>query len=342
MKTDDFDFDLADDFIAKYPLTQRSASKLLCLEGDNITDQYFTELPQLLNSDDVLIFNNTKVIPARLFAQKKTGGKVEILIERIIDQWHALAHIKANKSLKLPCDLMLENHSKVTVLERQQDLFKIHFQCDTSVAHLLQEIGHMPLPPYMQRRATSLDQERYQTVYAKQEGAVAAPTAGLHFDDSLLTMLKNKGIQFGFLTLHVGAGTFKPVVVSDVSQHQMHYEYIDVSREVCDLINNAKEQGRRIIAVGTTTVRALETAMKNKTRLEPYQGETNIFIYPGYDFLCIDALITNFHLPKSTLLMLVCALGGHSQIMKAYEHAKKNSYRFYSYGDAMLINARAQ
>jgi S-adenosylmethionine:tRNA ribosyltransferase-isomerase len=245
--------------------------------------------------------------------------------------------VKANKSIRLPCRVQLPNNISLTITERQQEMFTVEFHSRQNVAEILKEIGTIPLPHYMQRAAQELDEDRYQTIYASAEGAVAAPTAGLHFDEDLLTKISHKGIDSGFITLHVGAGTFKPVKVEDPRQHQMHHEYFSISEEVCGLVNNCKRRGGRVIAVGTTTVRALETAMQNKSQLTPCQGETNIFIYPGFRFKCVDAMITNFHLPQSTLLMLVCAFGGYSHVMPAYEMAIANRYRFYSYGDAMIL-----
>lgn len=337
MKTSDFNFELPDELIARYPLKQRSQSRLLHLSQNEIEHRIFSDLPLLLRKNDVLILNDTRVIPARLYAQKKTGARVEILIERFVEQHEALAQIKANKSLKLPCTLYLSNKETVTVLEQNNGFFRLRFNSTKTIREILADIGKVPLPKYMQRLSEESDKERYQTVYAKQEGAVAAPTAGLHFDHALLEQLKENGIQCGFVTLHVGAGTFKPVRVENIVDHEMHHEVFDISPEVCELINTCKKSGGRIIAVGTTTVRALETAMQNKTHLTPCTGETNIFIYPGFRFQCIDGLITNFHLPKSTLLMLVCAFGGYKEVMNSYSIAINERYRFYSYGDAMFI-----
>lgn len=339
MKTSDFNFDLPDDLIARYPLTNRTESRLLCLNDSNIKHHIFSDLPALLNSNDVLIFNDTRVMPARLFAKKKTGGKVEILIERILSATTAVAHLKSNKSWRIPCTLSLENGVEVEVAERQGDLFMLRFHLEGSISLpvLLEAIGNIPLPGYMGRLPDTMDTQRYQTVYARELGAVAAPTAGLHFDRSLLDILNQQGVKSGFITLHVGAGTFKPVLVEDITQHTMHHEIFEIQQPVCDLINEARARGGRIIAVGTTTVRTLETAFQGQDILKPGAGETNIFIYPGYRFRCIDALITNFHLPKSTLLMLVCALGGYESVMRSYEAAIAEKYRFYSYGDAMFL-----
>ncbi|MBA2654936.1 MAG: tRNA preQ1(34) S-adenosylmethionine ribosyltransferase-isomerase QueA [Gammaproteobacteria bacterium] len=338
MKTSDFNFILPDELIARYPLNHRSESRLLCLnQNRGINHHIFSELPTLLNDDDVLIFNNTRVIPARLYAQKKTGGKVEILVERILENAMAYAHVKANKSLKLPCTVVLQNEVEVTILERSDSLFKLQFHTDQCLQDLLSEVGTIPLPGYLQRQAEEIDKDRYQTVYAAQSGAVAAPTAGLHFDQLLLNELQQRGIKFGFITLHVGAGTFKPVMVEQIEDHKMHHEIFEIPPDVCELVNECKTKNGRIIAVGTTAVRALESAMQGKDNLEPCSGETNIFIYPGYHFRCVDSLITNFHLPRSTLLMLVCAFGGYEEVMTTYQAAISSGYRFYSYGDAMFI-----
>jgi S-adenosylmethionine:tRNA ribosyltransferase-isomerase len=339
MKTSDFDFNLPDELIARYPLKERSDSRLICLNPDGTaTHAIFSQLPSLLKENDVLIFNNTRVIPARLWGHKKTGGKIEILIERILDDHSAYAHVKSNKSLRLPCTVTLDGNIEVSISERVGYLFKLQFHTLDSIARVLDQIGTIPLPHYMQREAELLDQSRYQTIYSSREGAVAAPTAGLHFDEALFEALNHKGIRYGFVTLHVGAGTFKPVTVEDIQQHTMHHEVFEISPEVCDLVNETKRTGGRVIAVGTTTVRTLETAMKDQAYLVPQSGETNMFIYPGYHFRCVDALVTNFHLPKSTLLMLVCALGGYEQVMRAYQQAIEARYRFFSYGDAMFLS----
>jgi S-adenosylmethionine:tRNA ribosyltransferase-isomerase len=337
MKLEDFDFNLPEELIAKYPLSERTESRLLCLDKGQIEHRSFGDLPDLLDSGDLLVLNNTRVIPARLFARKLTGAKIEILVERILTENSAYALVKANKSLNLPCRVVLTNGIEVTIWDRKGSLFRIEFNTSKSVQEILAEVGHVPTPNYMQRPSEKIDHERYQTVYATEEGAVAAPTAGLHFDDALFKRLEEKGVRKAFITLHVGAGTFKPVTVESIFDHQMHSEQFEVSQEVCDLVNETKSSGGRVIAIGTTTVRALETVMKDKDSLIPTSGETNIFIYPGFSFRCIDGLITNFHLPKSTLLMLVCAVGGYSEVMASYEEAVKKRYRFYSYGDAMFV-----
>lgn len=333
----DFHYDLPPELIANYPTKERSASRLLCLEGSDgsIAHKHFFDLSDLLEPSDLLVMNNTRVIPARLFGYKESGGKVELLVERILNDHCVLTHIRASKAPKEGSLLLFEKTS-AKVLTRQDELFILQFLDDRPVLDILNAIGHMPLPPYIDRSDEKLDQERYQTVYAKYSGAVAAPTAGLHFDQTLLEKLKNKGIETAFVTLHVGAGTFQPVRVENIEQHVMHSEWVDVREEVCEKINQTKANKKRVIAVGTTTVRCLETAAKDG-EIKPFSGDTRIFIYPGFKFQCVDALITNFHLPKSTLLMLVSAFAGFDQTMNAYKIAVKENYRFFSYGDAMWV-----
>lgn len=334
----DFNYNLPEELIARYPVFPRSSSRLLCVNKATKTfnHRHFSDLPQLLQPGDLLIFNNTRVIPARLFGYKETGGKVEILIERLLEEQHALAHVRASKPPLPGSKIKLEKEFSVRVGERRSELFELQFLTDQPLLKILDAIGHMPLPPYLNRADETADRECYQTVYAKHPGAVAAPTAGLHFDEKLLTQLTEKGIQTAFVTLHVGAGTFQPVRVEKIEQHVMHSEYAVVSEEVCKKIQQTKARNGRVIAVGTTSVRCLETAAQ-QGMFQPFKGQTQIFIYPGYQFHCIDALITNFHLPKSTLLMLVCAFAGHEKIMAAYQEAISNQYRFYSYGDAMWV-----
>jgi S-adenosylmethionine:tRNA ribosyltransferase-isomerase len=336
MKTSDFDFNLPEELIAQYPLEQRTASRLLHVSGDTLVDREFPDVYDLLQPNDLLIFNNTRVIPARLHGQKETGGKVEVLVERVLDEHHVLAHVKASKSPKAGSKLLLEGIVHVTMLERVGDLFKLKFEGEQSAITLLDAHGHMPLPPYIARADDEEDQQRYQTVYAKHPGAVAAPTAGLHFDESLLDKLTEKGLKSAFVTLHVGAGTFQPVRVDKIEDHHMHAEYIDVDQSVVDLIQRTKAQGGRVIAVGTTSVRSLESAAM-QGELAEFHGDSQIFIYPGYEFKVVDAMITNFHLPQSTLLMLVSAFAGYKNMMRAYQHAVENKYRFFSYGDAMFL-----
>jgi S-adenosylmethionine:tRNA ribosyltransferase-isomerase len=334
----DFDFELPQTHIARYPLPQRSASRLLCLDkrSGECSHRYFTDLPQLLSPLDLLVFNNTRVIPARWFGRKESGGRIELLIERILAPHQALVHIRSSKSPKAGSYLCLEQDVRVKVVGRQADLFEIICEDERTVLELLQLYGHIPLPSYMGRMDEISDKSRYQTVFATEDGAVAAPTAGLHFDEKLLATIQAKGVQTAFVTLHVGAGTFQPVREEIISNHPMHTEYLQVSAAVCERINATKAQGGRVIAVGTTTVRALETAAQSG-QIIPYTGETRIFIYPGYNFLCVDAMITNFHLPKSSLLMLVTAFGGYEAVMQSYHTAINEEYRFYSYGDAMWI-----
>jgi len=340
MQLNDFNFQLPDNLIARYPLPERTASKLLCLDSENseITHRNFTDIGQLLNPGDLLVFNNTRVIPARLNAQKSTGGKVEILIERILSGSEAVAHIKASNSPKIDSTIILEDQSVLKVIGRQNNLFIIKVLSDGNLLHILKAIGHMPLPPYIDRPDEDSDRERYQTVYSKFEGAVAAPTAGLHFSKGLIKQLKENAVETGYVTLHVGAGTFQPVRVDNILEHQMHSEWFEVSDKLVKQIEQTKARGGRIIAVGTTTVRCLESASAGG-KLEAISGETDIFIYPGYQFKNVDALITNFHLPESTLIMLVSALAGTENIKSAYQQAIEQQYRFFSYGDAMFITA---
>lgn len=334
----DFHYDLPEELIARYPLPNRTSSRLLCLDKDSgaLAHRVFTELPTLLKPSDLLVFNNTRVIPARLFGHKATGGKVEILIERILDKHRALAQIKTSKKSKLGSQIFLEQDVLVEISAVQDEFVELHFLSDKTILEILENIGHIPLPPYMQREDENTDRERYQTVYAENPGAVAAPTAGLHFDEKLMKLLKEQNIEMAFVTLHVGAGTFKPVRVADIRLHKMHSEYIEISEQVCQKIQQAKAEGRRVIAVGTTALRTLESAAISG-EIKAFTGDTSIFIYPGYTFRCVDAMITNFHLPESTLLMLICAFAGYNNAMNAYQVAVAEKYRFFSYGDAMWI-----
>ncbi|MFT6028596.1 MAG: S-adenosylmethionine:tRNA ribosyltransferase-isomerase [Oleiphilaceae bacterium] len=338
----DFDFDLPDGLIAHYPMPERIQSRLLVLspktENDaDIAHKTFADIESLVQPGDVLVFNDTKVVPARLFAQKQTGGKLEILFERVIDEFTFLAHVRSSKSPKVGSTLIVENDVILLMQGRQDALFILQTPNDLPVFDLLEKHGHIPLPPYIERQDETLDASRYQTVYAKRPGAAAAPTAGLHFDDELLDRLKAKGVLTAFVTLHVGAGTFQPVRVDNIHDHIMHSEWIDVNEETVKIINAARKNGGRVICVGTTSVRSLETASQSG-ELQAFQGDTSIFIYPGYKFKSVDGLITNFHLPKSTLLMLVSAFSGKQNILTAYNQAIKNKYRFFSYGDAMFLN----
>ena len=335
MQTEDFNFNLPQSLIAQFPPAERGDSRLLYLNGSETQDLMFRDLESLLQPDDLLIFNNTKVIPARLFGRKSTGGRIEILIERITDENRALAHIRSSKSPKAGATLILDgDDSEVEVTGREGALFQLQFR--EPAIDVLNRIGHIPLPPYIERADGEDDQDRYQTVYAREEGAVAAPTAGLHFSDEMLQRLAGKGVRQEFITLHVGAGTFQPVRVENIAEHVMHSERIEVPQGICDAVAETREKGGRIIAVGTTVVRSLESAARDG-ELKPFSGETDIFITPGYQFKVIDGLLTNFHLPESTLLMLVSALAGHQRMMDAYQHAVEEKYRFFSYGDAMLI-----
>lgn len=345
MRRTDFTFELPEELIAQQPVVERTASRLLVLDGQTgeTKDKAFSDLNEFLEAGDVLVFNNTQVIPARLHGKKESGGKVEVLVERIVDEQTALAHVRASKSPKAGTELIFEQDFTAEVTGRERDLFIVKFNHNKqkqTVLDILNAIGHMPLPPYIQREDESFDQERYQTVYAEKPGAVAAPTAGLHFDDEMLQQLSDKGIEQVHVTLHVGAGTFQPVRADDLDDHHMHSEWIELTEENCEKINKAKKEGRRIIAVGTTSVRCLESAAlfsKNDNQLSAYTGETDIFITPGYEFKVIDALVTNFHLSESTLLMLVSAFAGYENIKNAYQHAIKEKYRFFSYGDAMFL-----
>ena len=347
MKRADFHFDLPQELIAQHPLADRTASRLLHLDAgaNTVSHRLFKDLPDLLTDDDLLVFNNTRVIPARLWGRKASGGKLEILIERLTGENTAVAHIRASKSPKAGTELVLSAEAdgppgshRLTVTGREGALFRLETLGGENFATVLSDIGHMPLPPYIERTDTAVDRERYQTVYASREGAVAAPTAGLHFDESLLETLADKGVRRAEVTLHVGAGTFQPVRVDDVAQHQMHSEYLEVDQSVCDAVAETRERGGRVVAVGTTAVRSLETASQSGS-IAPYRGDTDIFIYPGYRFRSVDAMITNFHLPESTLLMLVSAFAGRDAILAAYREAIAQRYRFFSYGDAMLLTS---
>ncbi|BCM24119.1 tRNA preQ1(34) S-adenosylmethionine ribosyltransferase-isomerase QueA [Methyloradius palustris] len=339
MRTTDFDFDLPDALIAQFPTQERSGSRLLRLDSSNgnIHDQLFRDLPNFLQAGDLLVFNDTRVIKARLHGHKQSGGAVEAMIERVIDQHHALAHVRASRSPKPGSRLLLAEEIEVEIIERQDDLFLLKFLSETPLLDLLEQYGALPLPPYISHDADNTDEERYQTVYAKHLGAVAAPTAGLHFDDVMLALLKQQGIQFAYVTLHVGAGTFQPVRVENIAEHKMHSELYSVPEETVKLIKQTQAAGRKVTAIGTTAMRALESAARSG-ELVAGMGETDIFITPGYKFKVVEQLLTNFHLPKSTLLMLVSAFAGFNNIRQAYAHAISEKYSFFSYGDAMLLN----
>lgn len=341
MRVADFHFDLPDELIARFPPAERTASRLLTMEGNSgqVEHKGFLNLPELLRQGDLLVFNNTRVIPARLFGRKASGGKIEILIERLCGAHEALAHVRASKSPKPGTLLVLDDATSLTMIERVGDLFRLKMTGEESLLSVLDRLGHMPLPPYIDREDQLSDRERYQTVYAKNPGAVAAPTAGLHFDEALLESIRAMGVETAFVTLHVGAGTFQPVRVEKIEDHHMHAEYIEVSEAVVEKIIATRRNGGRVIAVGTTSLRSLESACQEGD-IAPYAGDTSIFIYPGYQFKCVDALITNFHLPESTLLMLVSAFAGFENIRSAYAEAIRQKYRFFSYGDAMFLTRR--
>ena len=342
MRVSDFSFELPEELIAQFPLETRSASRLLCLDGNTgkLEHKQFSELTELVQPGDLLVFNDTRVIPARLFGQKASGGKVEVLIERLQGEQRALVHLRSSRSPKVGAKLILEGGVKAEVIGRQDNLFQLQFDPQGDLMRQLEAHGHMPLPPYMHREDLPSDRERYQTVYNKRPGAVAAPTAGLHFDQPLLDQLKEMGIETTFVTLHVGAGTFQPVKVDQVEEHKMHAEYIEVSDAVCTAVNAARERGNRVIAVGTTSVRSLESASQSG-EIQPFMGDSSIFIYPGYRFKSVDAMVTNFHLPESTLIMLVSAFSGVEHIRQAYAEAIQQRYRFFSYGDAMFLTCQS-
>ncbi|CAH1387590.1 tRNA preQ1(34) S-adenosylmethionine ribosyltransferase-isomerase QueA [Candidatus Nitrotoga sp. M5] len=336
MFTDEFNFALPEHLIAQHPPERRYDSRLLCIRGESRKDAVFTHLPSLVREHDLLVLNDARVLKARLFGVKESGGKIEVLIERILDEHHALAQMRASHAPKSGSRLLLADSLSVTVLGREREFFCLRFDSTDNVSALLEQYGQLPLPPYITHTANVEDEERYQTVYACQPGSVAAPTAGLHFDDAMLAVLRDQGVQLAYLTLHVGAGTFQPVRVNNVHDHVMHSERYVIPQATVDAISQARARGGRIISVGTTSLRALESAVQ-QDKLRAGEGETSIFITPGYHFKVVDVLLTNFHLPKSTLLMLVCAFGGMDAMLAAYSHAVERQYRFFSYGDAMLI-----
>lgn len=338
MKRTDFTYHLPQELIAQYALPQRGDSRLLCLDGAQGVpdDRMFRDLPDLLRPDDLLVFNDTRVIRARLFGHKESGGRVEILLERMLDADTALAHLRASKSPKPGSRIRVGGEMALQVEDRQDDLFRLRSLGSGGFAELMRTHGHIPLPPYIEREDESGDEARYQTVYARKDGAVAAPTAGLHFDEEMLRRLGVQGVRQAHVTLHVGAGTFQPVRAERLEEHQMHSEYLEVDETLCDQVRDTRRRGGRVVAVGTTSVRSLETAAA-QGELKPYAGDTRLFITPGYRFRVVDALITNFHLPESTLLMLVSAFSGRERILAAYRHAVDRKYRFFSYGDAMFL-----
>jgi S-adenosylmethionine:tRNA ribosyltransferase-isomerase len=348
LRKSDFNFSLPVELIAQTPLAERTASRLLCLDGarGHIEDRRFRDLPALLRAGDLLVFNDTRVLPARLFGEKDTGGRIELLVERLLGERRARVQCRASKPPKPGQWLWLAGDVPAQVLARHGEFYDLDFEITEPLVALLERIGHIPLPPYISRPDAREDRERYQTVFAQAPGAVAAPTAGLHFDAAMLRQLDALGVERAFVTLHVGAGTFQPLRVNELSEHRMHAEWLEVSTATAARVNAAKAQGRRVIAVGTTVVRALETAAQqgaddregDKPVVQPLTGETDIFIFPGYRFRSVDALITNFHLPESTLLMLVCAFAGTDAVLGAYRHAVAQAYRFFSYGDAMFVS----
>jgi S-adenosylmethionine:tRNA ribosyltransferase-isomerase len=335
MRRSDFVYELPQELIAQRPPAERSGSRLLHLpRGGATRDLQFTDLPALVRANDLLVFNDTRVIPARVLGSKPTGGQVEILLERVLEGTRILAHVHASKALRAEVPVFLPGGEQARYLGRRDDLFELELTCEP-IAYFNRH-GSMPLPPYIERDTDAADSVRYQTVYAREPGAVAAPTAGLHFDEAMIARCHEQGVRTAYVTLHVGAGTFQPVRVDDLTEHRMHSERVTVDVSVCAAVEQARANGGRVIAVGTTVVRSLESASQSGL-LQPFSGETRLFITPGYHFRSVDALLTNFHLPESTLLMLVCAFGGYDAVMQAYRHAVQRRYRFFSYGDAMFL-----
>jgi S-adenosylmethionine:tRNA ribosyltransferase-isomerase len=343
MQVADFAFNLPDKLIARYPTEERSASRLMRLHGETGTVEHgqFADILGFLQPEDLLVLNNTKVIPARLYGAKESGGKIEILVERMLDDQRLLAHVRSSRSPKPGARLLLEGEVWATMVSRQDSLFELQLEGSESVLDVLQRLGHMPLPPYIDRPDETADRERYQTVFGEKHGAVAAPTAGLHFDEALLDAIRAKGVRIVTITLHVGAGTFLPVKVDNIEDHHMHGEIVEVTEEVATAVKHTRANGGRVVAIGTTSVRALEAASAEGD-IAAYAGETHIFIYPGYKFKSVDALLTNFHLSESTLLMLVSAFAGRDHVLAAYNEAVAQEYRFFSYGDAMLVTPQQE
>lgn len=339
MKRQDFSYQLPDDLIASQPLENRSDSRLMVIDpGQPLSHRHVSDLPSMLREGDVVVANNTRVFPARLFGAKASGGRIEVMIERLMTDNSVRAFVKASKSPKQGSVLHMDGGFELTITGRDGDLFLLESDPSIRILDMAEAHGHIPLPPYIKREDTASDRERYQTVFAKDAGAVAAPTAGLHIDESMIDAIKQQGATWCEVTLHVGAGTFNPVRVDDLSEHQMHGEWYNISPEVCATIQKAKDEGRRVIAIGTTTMRCLEgSAAANGGAIHEGSDETSIFITPGYRFNVVDVLFTNFHLPESTLLMLVSAFGGFDRMMGAYQGAVREQYRFFSYGDACLI-----
>lgn len=340
MRTDEFDFELPDALIAQHPPAKRGASRMLYVHGGVHEDKSFADFLDLVHAQDVLVLNDTRVIKARLFGTKESGGKIEVLVERVLNDHEVWAQVRASRSPVAGSFLRLAEHIEVEVLGRAGEFFHLRFLNDETVWELLERYGRLPLPPYITHTADSADDQRYQTVFARADGAVAAPTAGLHFDDAMLQALRDKGVQIAYVTLHVGAGTFQPVRAEFIHEHQMHSERYEIPQATLAAIAQARGVNGRVIAVGTTSLRALESAAAGG-ELTAGTGETRIFITPGYRFRMVDVLLTNFHLPKSTLLMLVSAFGGMAELRAAYQHAVDNQYRFFSYGDAMLIERKS-
>lgn len=339
MRTDQFDFDLPEQLIAQHPPEQRGASRLLYAHDGALEDHAFADLLQLVGPDDVLVLNDTRVIKARLFGSKDSGGRVEVLVERVLDEHEVLAQVRASKSPKIGTRMHLADAFDAEMLGREGEFFRLSFLGGETVLALLERYGRLPLPPYITHGADAEDEQRYQTVFARAAGAVAAPTAGLHFDEALLQGLRDRGVKIAYVTLHVGAGTFQPVRAEHIREHAMHSERYEIPQATVEAIAHARVAGGRVVAVGTTSLRALESAAAEGA-LHAGSGETRIFITPGYRFRVVDVLLTNFHLPRSTLLMLVCAFGGMNEMLAAYRHAVAQQYRFFSYGDAMLIERK--
>jgi len=339
MRTDEFDYSLPERLIAQYPAGQRGGSRLLHLHEGRLEDRRFTDLPQLLRTGDVLVLNDTRVIKARLLGSRESGGKIEVLVERVVDDHEVLAQVRSSHAPKAGSILNLSGGLMVRVLGRQGEFFHLRFEQDNDVYALLEQHGQLPLPRYIAHTPDAGDEQRYQTVFAREPGAVAAPTAGLHFDEAMLQSLRNKGVKVAYVTLHVGAGTFQPVRAELVHEHAMHSECYEIPQATVDAIASARTAGGRVVAVGTTSLRALESSSASG-ELVAGEGETQIFITPGYRFVVTDVLLTNFHLPRSTLLMLVCAFGGMADMLEAYRYAVEQEYRFFSYGDAMLIERK--
>jgi len=339
MRTDEFDFELPEHLIAQHPPVQRGASRMLYAHANALEDCNFKDLLQLVRTGDLMVLNDTRVIKARLFGSKESGGRIEVLVERVLTEHEVLAQIRASHEPKAGSYLNLADAFKAEVLGRKGEFFHLRFISEERILELLDRYGQLPLPPYINHSPNDADEKRYQTVFAREAGAVAAPTAGLHFDDVMLQALRDKGVKLAYITLHVGAGTFQPVRVDQIHEHSMHSECYEIPQATVDAIYHARAARGRVIAVGTTSLRALESAAA-VGELVAGENETNIFIVPGYRFKVVDVLLTNFHLPRSTLLMLVCAFGGMQEMLAAYRHAVEKRYRFFSYGDAMLIERK--